>query len=114
MKAGIYLGKENIEIKELPIPEVGDNDVVIKNIYSGICGTDVAVFTCGPNTGHKVTVGEGFGHETVSRVAKVGKNVTDFSVGQKVYLYPLFAKDDTKRAGTIGGFSEYILISLPV
>lgn len=41
---------------------------------------------------------------------KIGKNVTDFSVGERVYPYPLYAKDDTRRAGTIGGFSEYILI----
>ena len=110
MKAGIYLGKENIELRELPLPEVGDNDVLVQNIYSSICGTDVAVFFHGPNTGHKVTVGGEFGHETVSRVVKVGKNVTDFSVGERVYPYPCYAKDDTKRAGTIGGFSEYILI----
>lgn len=44
MKAGIYLGKENIEIRDIPLPQVGDNDVLIKNIYSSICGTDVAVF----------------------------------------------------------------------
>ena len=110
MKAGIYLGKENIELRELPLPEVGDNDVLVQNIYSSICGTDVAVFFHGPNTGHKVTIGGEFGHETVSRVVKVGKNVTDFSVGERVYPYPRYAKDDTKRAGTIGGFSEYILI----
>lgn len=36
--------------------------------------------------------------------------MTDFSVGERVYPYPLYAKDDTRRAGTIGGFSEYILI----
>ena len=36
MKAGIYLGKENIEVRELPLPEVGDDDVLIKNIYSSI------------------------------------------------------------------------------
>ena len=110
MKAGIYLGKEQIELRELPLPEVGDNDVLVQNLYSGICGTDVAVFFHGPNTGHKVTVGGEFGHETVSRVVKVGKNVTDFTVGERVYPYPRCAKDDTKRAGTIGGFSEYILI----
>lgn len=110
MKAGIYLEKEQVEIRELPLPEVGDNDVLVQNLYSSICGTDVAVFTHGPNTGHKVTVGGEFGHETVSRVVKVGKNVTDFSVGERVYPYPRYAKGDTKRAGTIGGFSEYILI----
>lgn len=110
MKVGIYLGKEDIEIRELPIPNVGDNDVLIKNIYSGICGTDVAVFNNGANTGHKITIGGEFGHETVSRVVKIGKNVADFKIGERVYPYPLYAKGDTKRAGTIGGFSEYILI----
>ena len=110
MKAGIYLGKENVELRELPLPEVGDNDVLVQNLYSSVCGTDVAVFFHGPNTGHKVTVGGEFGHETVSRVVKVGKNVRDFTVGERVYPYPRYAKDDTKRAGTIGGFSEYILI----
>ena len=33
MKAGIYLGKEKVEIREIPLPEVGDNDVLVKNIY---------------------------------------------------------------------------------
>lgn len=110
MKAAIYLGKENIEIRELPLPALGERDVLIKNIYSSICGTDVAVFHQGPNTGHRITVGEEFGHETVSRVVAVGKDVTDFQVGDRVYPYPLFATGDTSRAGTIGGFSEYIRI----
>ena len=56
MKAGIYLGKEQIELRELPIPEVGDEDVLVENIYSSICGTDVSVYFHGPGTGHKVTV----------------------------------------------------------
>ena len=60
MKAGIYLGKEKVEIREIPLPEVGVNDVLVRNIYSSVCGTDVAVFMHGPNTGHKVTVGGKF------------------------------------------------------
>lgn len=104
------MGKEKIEIKELPMPECGENDVLIRNIYSSVCGTDVAVYTHGPGTGHRIAVGEEFGHETVSRIVAVGKNVKDFKVGERVYPYPLFAKNDTKRAGTIGGFSEYILV----
>ena len=51
MKAAIYLGKENVEIRELPDPVCGDHDVVIKNIYSSICGTDAAVYMHGPGTG---------------------------------------------------------------
>ncbi|MGN0741841.1 MAG: zinc-binding dehydrogenase [Candidatus Fimadaptatus sp.] len=110
MKAGIYLGKESIEIRELPLPEIGDRDVLVRNICSSICGTDVAVFLHGPNTGHRVDVGGEFGHETVSRVVGVGRDVTEFRVGERVYPYPLYARDDTRRAGTIGGFSEYMLI----
>lgn len=110
MKAAIYMGKENIKIKKLPIEKLGDYDVLIKNIYSSICGTDVAVYNHGPNTGHRITVGEEFGHETVSRVVAIGKKVTDFQIGERVYPYPRYAKGDTKRAGTIGGFSEYILV----
>lgn len=110
MKAAIYLGKENIEIRELPMPECGDNDVIIQNLYSSICGTDVAVFQHGPGTGHRINVGGEFGHETVSRVATIGKNVTEFTVGERVYPYPRYTKGDTCRAGTIGGFSEYILV----
>lgn len=110
MKAAIYMGKENVEIRELEMPVCGDNDIIIKNIYSSICGTDVAVFNHGPNTGHKISVGGEFGHETVSRIVAVGKNVTEFAVGERVYPYPRYAKNDTKRAGTIGGFSEYILV----
>ncbi|MGN0386080.1 MAG: zinc-binding dehydrogenase [Lachnospiraceae bacterium] len=110
MKAAIYLGKENVEVQELPNPVCGDYGVIIKNIYSSICGTDVAVYTKGPNTGHKIAVGGEFGHETVSRIVEVGKYVTEFKVGERVYPYPLYAKNDTRRAGTIGGFSEYILV----
>lgn len=110
MKAAIYLGKEAVEVRELPDPVCGDNDVVIKNIYSSICGTDVAVYKHGPNTGHRVDVGGEFGHETISRIVAVGKNITDFKIGERVYPYPLYAKNDTKRAGTLGGFSEYILV----
>lgn len=110
MKAGIYLGKETVEIRELDLPKVGDDDVLVQNLYSSICGTDVAVFAHGPNTGHKIDVGGEFGHETVSRVVKVGRNVAEFKPGERVYPYPRYAKNDTKRAGTIGGFSEYMLI----
>lgn len=110
MKAAIYMGKENVEVRELEMPVCGDNDVIIKNIYSSICGTDIAVFNHGPNTGHRITVGGEFGHETVSQIVTVGKNVTEFEVGERVYPYPRYTKNDTRRAGTIGGFSEYILV----
>ena len=110
MRAAIYYGQKNVSIKELEIPQAGDNDIVIRNLYASICGTDVAVYMHGPNTGHRVTVGGEFGHEMVSEVVQVGKNVKEIHVGERVYPYPLLAKGDPKRAGTTGGFSEYVLI----
>ena len=110
MKAAIYNGQKNIGLIEMEMPSAGDNDIVVKNIYSSICGTDVAVYFHGPGTGHKITVGGEFGHEMVSKVVQVGKNVRDIKLGDRVYPYPLYAKGDPKRAGTIGGFSEYMLI----
>ena len=110
MRAAIYNGQKNILMTELETPQAGDNDIVVRNLYSSICGTDVAVYMHGPNTGHRVTVGDEFGHEMVSEVVQVGKNVKDICVGDRVYPYPRLAKGDPKRAGTVGGFSEYVLI----
>lgn len=110
MRAAIYNGQKNILLTELENPVCGENDIVIRNIYASICGTDVAVYMHGPETGHRVEVGGEFGHEMVSEVVQAGKNVKNIHVGERVYPYPRLAKGDPKRAGTVGGFSEYVLI----
>ena len=57
-------------------------------------------------------MGGEFGHETVSEIAAVGSRVrsSDIQVGERVYPYPLPARKGPSRAGTLGAFSEYILI----
>lgn len=110
MRAAIYNGQKSIDLTELPAPAAGDSDIVVKNIYASICGTDVAVYMHGPETGHRVTPGGEFGHEMVSEVVQVGKDVQDIKIGDRVYPYPRLAKGDPGRAGTVGGFSEYVLI----
>lgn len=110
MQAAIYYGQKDVRIENWDTPVAGENDIVIQNLYASICGTDVAVYTHGPNTGHRISVGGEFGHEMVSKVVQVGKNVKDIPLGMIVYPYPRLAKGDPKRAGTVGGFSEYVLI----
>lgn len=110
MRVALYNGQKNIILTEMDTPVAGDNDIVVKNIYASICGTDVAVYEHGPNTGHRITIGSEFGHEMVSEVVQVGKNVKNIKVGDRLYPYPRLAKGDPKRAGTTGGFSEYVLI----
>lgn len=113
MKAALYQGVHNIEIAQWPDYECGDDAVVLQNIYSSVCGTDVAVYKHGLGMGHRITVGGEFGHETVCRISAVGKNVKDVKVGDRVYPYPMLVTGDRKRAGTIGGFSEYIYCPCP-
>ena len=110
MRAAIYYGQKNILLTELETPKAGDDDIVVRNLYASICGTDVAVYLHGPNTGHRVAIGEEFGHEMVSQVVQVGKHVKNIRVGDRVYPYPRLAKGDPRRAGTVGGFSEYVRI----
>lgn len=113
MRVALYNGRKNIELTERVDYKCGDDGIILQNIYSSICGTDVAVYKHGLGMGHRVTVGEEFGHETVCRVYEVGKNVTDIHVGERVYPYPRLVTGDPKRAGTIGGFSEYIYCPNP-
>ena len=110
MRTALYQGKERIELTQVPKPKVGPNDVLIKNINASICGSDIAVYKHGTGTGHKISIGEKFGHEMVSEVAEVGSEVKDFKIGQHVYPYPVFAADSSQKAGTLGGFTEYLLI----
>ena len=108
MKAAICNGQKSILLTELPTPEVGDNDLLLENVQAGVCESDIAVYLRG-HRAHRSTPGSEFGHEVVSRVVAKGKNVANIEVGQRVYPYPLLARGDPSRAGTLGGFSEYIL-----
>lgn len=108
MKAAIYQGIKNIEVKDLPMPDCDDNGIVVKNIYAAICGSDVTAYNYGGQD-NMIFEGFEFGHEMISEVVKVGKNVEGVKVGDRVFP-TAFAKADVMRAATIGGFSEYIEI----
>lgn len=96
MKAVLYQGQKQIELTNLDMPIVGNNDSVIKNIYSSICGSDVAVYQHGTGMGHRITLGEEFGHETISKVIQVGKHVKEIQIGDIVYPYPRLAREIRK------------------
>lgn len=81
MRAAAYYGKKDIRMGELETPVAGENDIVVRNIYSSICGTDVAVYTHGPNTGHRVTVG-GFSEYVLIPNAELNKQV--YAVSDKI------------------------------
>jgi threonine dehydrogenase-like Zn-dependent dehydrogenase len=108
-KAAIYKDIGRVDFTEIPYPQCGDNDIIVKNIIAGICGSDVAAFNEGGDA-NMIWKDSEFGHEMVSEVVEIGKNVKDIAIGD--YIFPNMgqAKRDRMRMATVGGFSEYIHI----
>ncbi|MFR4350612.1 MAG: zinc-binding dehydrogenase [Roseburia sp.] len=71
---------EHIEIKEFPMPEVGDDDILVRVEGCGICGTDAHEFKRDPFGLIPVALG----HEGTGEIVKMGKNVTKDSAGKAV------------------------------
>ncbi len=69
---------EKFEIKEYPIPEIGDDDVLVKMEGCGVCGTDAHEFKRDPFGLIPVVLG----HEGTGEIVKIGKNVTKDSAGK--------------------------------
>ena len=73
---------ETVEIKEYPMPEVGDDDILVKVEGCGICGTDAHEFKRDPFGLIPVALG----HEGTGEIVKMGKNVKLDSAGKAVKL----------------------------
>jgi threonine 3-dehydrogenase len=73
-----------IWMERVPVPEIGPNDVLIKVRKSAICGTDVHIYNWDEWAAKTVPVPLVTGHEFVGEVAEVGKEVTEYRVGQRV------------------------------
>ncbi|HMQ91697.1 MAG TPA: alcohol dehydrogenase catalytic domain-containing protein [Amaricoccus sp.] len=71
-------------MQEVPIPEPGPNDVLIKVTKSAICGTDVHIWNWDAWAAATVPVPMVVGHEFVGRVADTGAAVTRFKHGERV------------------------------
>ncbi|MDD5484322.1 MAG: L-threonine 3-dehydrogenase [Kiritimatiellae bacterium] len=70
--------------EEVPVPEPGINDVLIKIIKTAICGTDVHIYNWDAWSQKTIPVPMVIGHEFVGRVERTGSNVTDFHPGDIV------------------------------
>ena len=69
---------EKYEIREYPIPQVGDDDILVKVEGCGICGTDAHEFKRDPFSLIPVVLG----HEGTGEIVKMGKNVQKDSAGK--------------------------------
>jgi threonine 3-dehydrogenase len=71
-------------LEDVPVPEYGINDVLIRVKQTGICGTDVHIYQWDEWAQQTIPVPMAIGHEFVGEIAAVGSNVSDFKVGDLV------------------------------
>jgi len=85
MKALVKAAPEpGLVMTDVPAPEIGRDDVLIKVLRTGICGTDLHIYSWDPWAQGHVDVPLVVGHEFVGEVAAVGEDVHDLSVGDLV------------------------------
>lgn len=126
MKAAVYRGMDDVRLEEVPVPEIGPGEILLRVHTCGICGTDLKKISTGSHSAPRI-----FGHEMSGVVAKVGASVGDYAVGDRVVVFHhipcrkcyycsnrTFAQCSTyKKVGCTagfepsgGGFSEYVRV----
>jgi len=121
MKAAVYKGNKRFEVEEIPTPEVGPGQVLVKVRYCAICGTDVHMVLY-----DVLAPGAVMGHEYCGTIAKLGTEVTRWKVGDRVVggggtpppgiahgitADPRFSyRTSLPRAGRNGAYAEYVLM----
>lgn len=124
MKAVVYRGANDIRVEEIPRPEPGQGEMLVRVEASGICGTDIKKIQKGLLAPPRV-----FGHEIAGTVEALGPKASGFREGQRVVLHhhipcracffcsrKAYAQcEGYKRNGTTagfepsgGGYSEYV------
>ena len=73
-----------LELREMPVPDVGINDVLVQVHKAGICGTDLHIESWDPWAAEHIEAPLVVGHEFVGRIVEVGANVSDFHTGEIV------------------------------
>lgn len=104
MKAARFHGKRDVRVEQVPEPDaarLGPHEVLVKNRFCGICGTDLHEYAAGPifiptephpYTGAKLP--QILGHEYGGRVVAVGGEVRDVAPGDRVSIQPLISPRD--------------------
>jgi 2-desacetyl-2-hydroxyethyl bacteriochlorophyllide A dehydrogenase len=117
MKIAAYVDTGVMEIREIPVPEPNDDEVLVKIEYCGICGSDIHQVQYGMEVPDNIMMG----HEASGTVAAIGKNVEGWREGDRAIILrtmpcrqcwycmndlPQLCK--TKRKTSNGEFAEYL------
>lgn len=125
MKAACLTGKESIVIRDVPVPEIGPGDVLVKVKSAFVCGTDVRFFLNG-KAGVDDANPRVLGHEFAGVIERVGAHVAGYTVGMNVAVAPNYgcgicdlcvsghsemcAVSEALGVSIDGGFAEYVRI----
>jgi L-iditol 2-dehydrogenase len=82
MRAGVYRGKGRVVVESVPIPEIGEGEVLFRVAACGICGTDIKKIHHGFIAAPQI-----LGHELAGTVVKIGRGVTKFKPGDRVVSF---------------------------
>ncbi len=120
--------EEGLWLEDVPEPEIGINDVLIRVLKTGICGTDVHIYNWDAWAQQTIKIPTVLGHEIVGEITEVGSNVNDFYAGDIVSVEGhlvcgrcrnCLAGRRAKCANTLGvgvqtdgGFAEYISVPM--
>ncbi len=99
MKAVVFHEPLKITTEEVPVPKIGDADILVRVRACGICGSDLHMYRLGIYADYLCRSSEGGlipGHEFSGEVAEVGRDVEGIAVGDRV------------MAITFGGMAEYV------
>ncbi len=126
MLAAVYRGKDDVRMENVPVPQIGAGELLIRVHTCGICGTDLKKILTGSHSAPRI-----FGHETAGMVAAVGDGARNFKVGDRVIAFhhipcgecyycrhKVFAQCPVyKKVGCTagfepsgGGFAEYVRV----
>jgi L-iditol 2-dehydrogenase len=115
----MYYKNNDIRVEEMPTPQIGQGEVLLKSLACGICGSDVMEWY----RAHKAPLV--LGHEATGEIVEIGENVKRFKKGDRVFVshhvpcntchYCLNGNHtvcDTLRSTNFdpGGFAEYVRV----
>jgi len=128
MSAAVYHGPHDIQLEEVPVPQPGPGEAVMRVRVASICATDLRIFNHGhfkiPESAVRI-----LGHEVAGEIVAVGEQVTYLAPGTRVAVAPnvgcgvcwecvqgnnnLCPDYDAFGITLDGGFAEYMLITAP-
>ena len=125
MKAVVFRGAGQVEVTELPRPEPGSGEVLVRVDYCGICGTDLEAYQTG-----MYQPGVVIGHEFAGEIVAIGEQVEGWATGDRVTAdnalpcrqcefcrqgRPALCQELLSPGITLdGGMAEYVRLPVPV